>query len=508
MTSARSFHSASRHATPEQSKSAERATVEIKGGSQVFQHDVGQDWVEPALRPPAPSFEDHRGLERQGVLEHMAPLGTTPTQKLKLRVKQYDPTRRMSSGKSGDSHIIRGGSKIREDSSASRRPQSRPPTGATDKDADHALMPNFQENKTAPVSMATPIRKSATPTAKSVTGQERLRHVVDSAVDRARTLGNESLGLAIHQLYEESLQNRTLADLLDAVLSQEPSKRQADDFQAYIKSARKRIRLRNKSVNYSSFGSTQATESPTRSSFKTARRSLSRSIARRSDDAAMGRASAMNQHSSNGDGPDEDLQVDEPPAKRAKRSGSASSTSSLSSTHSMDLEGANDRPFPDGPTSAQLVPRARSGLGLRPHNNLIRLTTGGKRSVATAPAPGGKNEKGNASLTELAARKRKLQKTYDDYKIEPSNVRRAPVPTKRERFAVRYNATPEATNASRVLRSEEFEKDQSPVSSVLGDFLVPPPPGALRISRSRGATPNNLVRPQNAAKRSARIKMS
>lgn len=43
------------------------------------------NWVEPSLPPPAPSFTDHPHLsiERYGVLENMAPLGTMPTAKAK-----------------------------------------------------------------------------------------------------------------------------------------------------------------------------------------------------------------------------------------------------------------------------------------------------------------------------------------------------------------------------------------------------------------------------------------
>ncbi|KFY43036.1 hypothetical protein V494_02126, partial [Pseudogymnoascus sp. VKM F-4513 (FW-928)] len=43
------------------------------------------NWVEPSLPPPAPSFTDHPHLsiERYGVLENMAPLGTMPSTKAK-----------------------------------------------------------------------------------------------------------------------------------------------------------------------------------------------------------------------------------------------------------------------------------------------------------------------------------------------------------------------------------------------------------------------------------------
>src|SRR5271156_1129472 len=57
-------------------------------------------WVEPPLRPPAPSFEDTKGLERVGVLEHMAPLGQPPSQKLlqKLKLGSYRPSLRTTLG--------------------------------------------------------------------------------------------------------------------------------------------------------------------------------------------------------------------------------------------------------------------------------------------------------------------------------------------------------------------------------------------------------------------------
>lgn len=50
-------------------------------------------WAEPPLRAPQPSFMDH-SLERGGVLEQMAPLGSFPTAKVKARAKK-DPLRKM-----------------------------------------------------------------------------------------------------------------------------------------------------------------------------------------------------------------------------------------------------------------------------------------------------------------------------------------------------------------------------------------------------------------------------
>lgn len=50
-------------------------------------------WQEPPLRQPQPSYMDHRGLERQGVLDGMYALGTKPNSKIRQRARA-DPLRR------------------------------------------------------------------------------------------------------------------------------------------------------------------------------------------------------------------------------------------------------------------------------------------------------------------------------------------------------------------------------------------------------------------------------
>ena len=45
------------------------------------------EWVEPPVRRLPPSYQDHKGLERVGVLELQQPLGEPPSQKLMQRLK-------------------------------------------------------------------------------------------------------------------------------------------------------------------------------------------------------------------------------------------------------------------------------------------------------------------------------------------------------------------------------------------------------------------------------------
>lgn len=48
---------------------------------------VDSPWKEPRITSPRPSFQDHRGLERQGVLTNMMPLGVFPSNKFRARTK-------------------------------------------------------------------------------------------------------------------------------------------------------------------------------------------------------------------------------------------------------------------------------------------------------------------------------------------------------------------------------------------------------------------------------------
>lgn len=63
-------------------------------------------WVEPPLRPPAPSFMEypHLDIARHGVLENMAPLGTMPNSKVKKLAKTENP-RRITLVKKGDASV-------------------------------------------------------------------------------------------------------------------------------------------------------------------------------------------------------------------------------------------------------------------------------------------------------------------------------------------------------------------------------------------------------------------
>lgn len=68
------------------------------------------NWIEPPLRPPAPSFTDypHLRIERYGVLEGMEPLGTMPPAKVKKLVKQNENSRPSVNADDSDASTVAG----------------------------------------------------------------------------------------------------------------------------------------------------------------------------------------------------------------------------------------------------------------------------------------------------------------------------------------------------------------------------------------------------------------
>ena len=472
-------------------------------------------WKEPPLRPPAPSFEDYKGLERAGVLEHMAPLGTMPSQKVKQRIKVNEPSRRSMLGKQAEASAS--GSKEPSVAaevptrmrSESRKAEERPKKVLTyrEKDDDEDYNPRATISK--PVAAKTSSRSSVapTPSSKTIAGQERLRMVVESAVERARELGNELLGLAVRRLFEDSLTNKTLAELLDAVLSQKPSPRQAADFQAYVRIARKQIKAETSNPRRSSV---MATGGSSGSASKSPSKSVDRSGA-----PTIGSPAALNRpendqpplfpHSSslqpNGEVSNINGTHGDRPAKRVKRSNSISSTSSLSSLSSIDPaidlnQGQN--------SSSSTMPVATRGRGSNGKGPVLGKFNAGGPHAKRTPAPVAPPTNAPQSDDELAAKKRNLHKSFDTVQVRESNMRstvKTPQPGAAS-LQLSLDTTPVAFSGSR----DDLDDVRSSASST-HDFLIPPPPGAQRPSR--GSTPNQQhAGPRREMRKGARIKNS
>ncbi|MCJ1340860.1 hypothetical protein MMC09_006156 [Bachmanniomyces sp. S44760] len=514
MSSSRAMRKSSRMSSPFVTAPKDSSTSENDSHVQKEKEKASEpgEWSEPALRAPVPSFEDHKGLERHGVLEHMAPLGSLPSQKVKLRVKSHEAPRRMVQSKLAmDSNSGKDVAKAPLDTTVTtRRSESRKaddtiidPTFDRDDDEDYKEKPVKQSR--ASKSKEPRPSVNSTPTSRTSAGQERLRQVVDSAVERAYELGTPILGLAVKKLFEESLQNRTLAELLDAVLSQRPTPRQALDFQAYIKIARKQIKIDNGMTRHSSVGGlASSSKSSSKSPVKSMRPANTGQSGTTPNDKSDRPASNTPtrtfpdtsrppQHHSHPEASNGTMETNkERPAKRMKRSKSTSSSSSLSSLTSNEPDVDSD--LPDPPSSA----RVGKSKAQASHSRKLPTKVSRKRlHVEVEP---------EVAPEELAKRRKKFERSFGDYRIPESDLRQSPRPVPRERSISVSPTFPSLAQPSsrlrngtgRVAPASDHDNSHTQVSPGPGEQ---PPPG-------RSDTPNALGRPPKRIQKAARIKMS
>ena len=535
MTSSRPLRKTSRLSTPLDVSMKDASTSERETSEQKNTGGPAQGWSEPPLRNPAPSFEDYKGYERHGVLEHMAPLGSVPSQKVKLRVKNFEAPRRSLLVKNGESAVAKEGVKTPTEPtpstvtrrSESRKVEDRPSRtlSSREKDDDKDYTPKAAPKVTTPKATPTNNTIHGTPSSRTSAGRVRLGQVVDSAVERSLELGNPQLGLAVKKLFEESLHNRTLADLLDAVLSQKPTPSQAADFQAYIKIARKQIKAEGGKESSARRSSVAGMGSPSKSSSKSPTKSVRPSVGGEngtSHDSSLA-TGAITISSTNPPQPQNkplpngkmspskgSSSREEPPPKRVKRSRSSSISSSLSSLSSID-EPMESEDANAAETHARTQPMTNLKAQL-PHGPKLHTfsttnlshSSNKRPSVAAGPV-------NDDTAEEVAVKRRKLQKSFEDYAVVNSSVRVSPTPKQPGAAPPPIStAPPPAVSRAQptrlrngTTRKHEYEELQSPASSAPGDLLVPPPLGA-----SRGATPNQLGRPSKLVRKAARVKMS
>lgn len=230
--------------------------------------------MEPPLRHPAPSFEDNKGLERVGVLEHMEPLGRPPTQKLLqrlklfppkpshrstpfqseevttpttdieraetaspaeslpqpvsvkaedqvMRVKPEDPTRRI---------------KAEEQAMRSRSTRTRSGNGDNDEYKPGSLVPSSPvKHVTAQTSLSKGNTPSSASPQRSIPAEDIKIHV-EAAINEAESTNSPGLIPGLRKLCEDANSDPALWTVLDAVLHKTPSHKQFRTFRRYIHS--------------------------------------------------------------------------------------------------------------------------------------------------------------------------------------------------------------------------------------------------------------------------------
>jgi hypothetical protein len=231
-------------------------TERAKEGAKTFM----DKWVEPPLRAPAPSFEDHRGMERVGVLEHFQPLGQPPTQKLLQKLKLAPPkpgrstpvqSEEVSTPTNGVEDLSTGSPAEEPQRSQSadegtmRTDPAPSVVGQKEKDEDPRLAIPPSPVVTKP--NMTPRNSVSIPPYPLPTGgyiyhghfhPETIKQHVEAAVRRAEI---ESPGLAsgMRKLCADSELDPGLWPILDAVLTQSQTRGQYKIFHRYIRAGQK-----------------------------------------------------------------------------------------------------------------------------------------------------------------------------------------------------------------------------------------------------------------------------
>jgi hypothetical protein len=524
---------------PPRGENSERNTPFAVSPAPDFDHttrgdvtSTAEEWSEPPLRQPAPSFEDHKGLERHGVLEHMAPLGTMPKEKPKLRVKQYDPHRRANLAKQGDvvgriTPVRRNAESIKESQPYNNSNMVENTTiGIPQKsrEEDGEYNPKLTIARSG-AQRATVASRKSVPSASTKAGQEKLRKVVDAAVERSRELGNEILGLAVKQLFEESLDNRTLAELLDAVLSQRPTPRQAADFQAYIKIARKQIAAETGISRRSSLAGQTPSISHSKSPSKLLRASSTRESRHSINNTSTSITSPMRPSAKpNGNMLPEarnrkrtakaasvEPSVTQPrSAKRQKRSKPATgSISSLSSLSSIDeLEQDQEHESTDDAVNHDISDHLfdEAGEPKRPAHKGVKKPS---KKSGTADASDADQEEREAAVDEhYEQSRRRLKRAADDDgpPAKLSGIRTKVKPAGRPVAGKAAGPLGEqGDNTNRPTKRQKISEDEgSPLSSVPDEDGAP----AVEASKSRGITPIGATRLRGQKTRLARMKHS
>jgi hypothetical protein len=218
------------------------------------------EWEEPkVVQKQNPSYRDQRGGSYYGVSEHMQPLGEAPNARVKARVKA-DGGRKSMLGK-GAAGL---GVDAQDTPDGTPAPPSAPPPPMEpspapkiviedEDDGDYA--PNGTSKKKERVAKPrTARRSSGVPTTAQTKASRpkkyfpkadpdgKIKEVVEEAKRRAREVGKPDLAAAVDQIYIWSLDNQRLMKLLKAILKQNATATETEEFQDHVRKAKKQLK--------------------------------------------------------------------------------------------------------------------------------------------------------------------------------------------------------------------------------------------------------------------------
>ncbi|KIW05575.1 uncharacterized protein PV09_03450 [Verruconis gallopava] len=229
-------------------------------------------WVEPPLRSPVPSFQDH-GMERTAIFQDMAPLGTMPPTRLKIKMKgdskpdksdslpasdvatatpegtppietKTSETASQEEAQTKQKQVKREIPPVKEDNLADKVVSNGPLT------TPHVRSPAVQNGtptpahsrKTSTNTIALPSPQRPIPIASRASRDQKLEKVVRKAIEMAKASGQDKLAAVITMFYEETFSNPSLAVLFDAVITKSETEAQKKQFAIEMKRIRKAVK--------------------------------------------------------------------------------------------------------------------------------------------------------------------------------------------------------------------------------------------------------------------------
>jgi hypothetical protein len=234
-------------------------------------------WVEPPLRSPVPSYQDY-GVEKVGVLEQMRPLGQMPPQKAHAQVKRLIHLK--NGNLSSSTKEVPAPTAESTGSTGSRGEESSLPESTRSQTPPAPSTPAPEKGAARPPSKIFPVKPANTrlsiPTGVAATkDQQRLARIMEQAIDRANSVGDETMALALKKLFRDSFNDERLYKILETTLSPgTQTEAEQKVFQSYVKEARhlfKKARSHSSSAHKSSRSDVQASTSPSKSPSKTQR---------------------------------------------------------------------------------------------------------------------------------------------------------------------------------------------------------------------------------------------
>ena len=488
---------------------------------------LGQAFMSGSNSPGSVTTDEPRSNGRAtGMRGGMSQFRAQPVySKQRLRVKQYDPSKRNYVARNDDEEqkqdSSRTGTQIDQKDGIEQIQEQAP--------GQHSMVSNdeysdiIQQLGTASPTNSASLSARQTPEEFT---PDRLAGIISFSITKCRDKHLTTLGLALKRLWQESHSDPKLSHLLGVVLSStatEDEKLELRELIAFHKEKAKAEVAKHKAKTLASMASASAsgnskTPSRTESSPEDNMNIVSKSPVRRTRASARkGTNSTLHtvEESDNHKPPinrkqnrTQALTADEEPKpKKLKRSNSVSSGSSLSPVPS-DVD--HDADVSD---TQKAIRSMMNGTTIVPIMKQDPKFKGPPKKVLgsfDAPRINGKliNTADEPASQTRRQKKQELTKNFDHVAVNNSHIRSLPGSILPRSGG--DDASPKVNLSGAISRGKKKDRDdvESIASSAQDELLVPPPPEARRSSRSRQATPNAQKTRNLSARVQARIKIS